>query len=88
MAISYLNKLEAARRQICLAIRLSFEGEDTLGIHTIAHASFRLLENIADKRGKSCVNEVLLVTSQSKNSLWRSMNFFANFLKHADRDTD
>jgi hypothetical protein len=42
----YLNKLAAAQRQLCAAIRLFFAGEDELAVHTVASAAYRVLSDL------------------------------------------
>jgi hypothetical protein len=51
-AILYINKLEAARRQLDAAIRMTFDGEDKLAIHTVAAAAYRILRDMLEKRGR------------------------------------
>ena len=47
MAIIKLSKIEAAGRQIDAAIRMLFENEDPVAIHTITMAGFRILRDLA-----------------------------------------
>jgi len=48
----FINKLEAARRQLDTAIRMTFANEDELAIHTVAAAAYRILRDMLDKRGR------------------------------------
>jgi hypothetical protein len=48
----FINKLEAARRQLDAAIRMTFAYEDELAIHTVAAAAYRILRDMLDKRGR------------------------------------
>ncbi|RCW77701.1 hypothetical protein [Phyllobacterium bourgognense] len=48
----YVTKLAAAKRQLCAAIRMFFDGEDELAVHTVAHAAYKLLSNIKTTRGR------------------------------------
>ena len=41
-----ITKLDAARRQLDTPIRLFFDNEDSLSIHTLAYASFKILFDI------------------------------------------
>jgi len=50
-AIVYVTKLEAARRQVDAAIRMSLTKQDELAIHTVAAAAYRILRELLDKRG-------------------------------------
>ena len=46
---SEITKVEAARRQLDCAIRLFFEDEDSLPIHTLAWAAFEVLFDLYPK---------------------------------------
>lgn len=54
----FINKLEAARRQLDAAIRMTFTGEDELAIHTVAAAAYRILRDLLDKRGRHDLEEL------------------------------
>lgn len=79
-----IAKIEAAKRQLDCAIRLYYDEEDTLSIHTLAHASFMVLYDLlkeSDTRGR--------YQDMQKNMEkigWKNINQVPNFLKHADRD--
>ena len=55
----FINKLEAARRQLDAAIRMTFANEDSLAIHTIAAAAYRITRDILHKRGRHDPDELL-----------------------------
>jgi len=55
----FINKLEAARRQLDTAIRLTFSNEDALAIHTLAAAAYRILRDILEKQGQHGPDEAL-----------------------------
>jgi hypothetical protein len=55
----FINKLEAARRQLDTAIRLTFANEDALAIHTLAAAAYRILRDILHERGQHGPDEAL-----------------------------
>jgi len=84
-----VNKIEAARRQIDAAIRLLFDNEDPIAIHTLTMAGFRILRDIAEKR-KSNISKVTqsFIRPGMEGKFWGSMQTFANFLKHAKADPD
>jgi hypothetical protein len=50
-AIIYVTKVEAARRQINAAIRMSLLNQDDLAIHTVAAAAYRIVRDLLKKRG-------------------------------------
>lgn len=54
----FINKLEAARRQINAAIRMSFLDEDELAIHTVAAAAYSIVRDLLGGRGRSDVLEL------------------------------
>ena len=138
-AAVFVTKLEAARRQIDAAIRMTLRNEDQLAIHTVASAAYNILRDVKSKRGQSeladavktglfvsakdflrardagkSVELILLegaedtirmiadgieagrIESPSDISIsvgnerqhWANFVKNANFLKHADRDTD
>jgi hypothetical protein len=55
----YINKIEAARRQLDAAIRMTFANEDELAIHTVAAAAYRILRDILHNRGQHDLEELL-----------------------------
>lgn len=57
LAELYITKLEAARRQIDAAIRMVFDNEDELAVHTVASAGYRILRDLLQKKGKYDVEE-------------------------------
>jgi hypothetical protein len=81
-----ISKLEAARRQLDTAIKLYFDNEDSLSVHTLAYASFRLLfdlyPNFSGDGYAAKIDEMI------QSIGWTQFNATANFLKHADRDAD
>jgi len=136
----FINKLEAARRQLDAAIRMTFTNADELATHTVAAASYRILRDLLYKRGRSdqadLISAGIIQTAQSiasgtlspaefealtkdapqledfflslaervsggdeltvdeitvrldGKSDWNRLSTAANFLKHADRDSD
>lgn len=48
----FVTKLAAARRQISAAIRMFFDREDELAIHTVASAAYGILKDIKADRGR------------------------------------
>jgi hypothetical protein len=88
MATIRFNKIEAARRQLSVALDLWFADGDPLAVHTLVGASSRLLSDLLVKNGLS---DPFLVDNASirpeKRKEWlRVVRSTANFLKHADED--
>ena len=88
MAKIRVNKSEAARRQLDVAIRMLFNNEDPVPIHTLSMAGFRILRDLAAKRSDSYMAKVtkLMIKPGMEGEFWRLMNLPSNFLKHADKD--
>lgn len=55
----YVNKLEAARRQIDAAIRMFLIDEDCLGIHSVVSACYRVLRDLLEHRGRYERDEII-----------------------------
>jgi hypothetical protein len=80
-----ITKLEGARRQLDCAIRLFFDNEDALAVHTLSRASFRVLFDLYAKHLQDgFLGEVNSLIERTVG--WRAFNLVANFLKHADKD--
>ena len=52
MAEIHVTKLAAAKRQLCVAVRIYFAGEDELAVHTVASAAYRLISDLKSQRGR------------------------------------
>lgn len=90
MAKIRVTKLEAAQRQIDAAIRLLFNDEDPIAIHSVAAAGCRIVRDSAKKSDTEVwkmMGQCIRPEMQKKFND-EVMNKFANFLKHADRDPD
>jgi hypothetical protein len=72
-----ISKLDAAKRQLDCAISLLLSKQDSLAIHTLAYAAYRLVHDHHPKNVKAILEE-----------FERTVSFKAipNFLKHADSD--
>lgn len=53
-----ISKIAAAQRQLDAAIRMFFQREDELAIHTVAAAAFQILRDITKRRGRHFTSEV------------------------------
>jgi hypothetical protein len=47
-----ITKLDAARRHLATAIRLWFQNEDVVSIHTLAFAAYEVIHVISKKRNQ------------------------------------
>jgi hypothetical protein len=79
-----ITKIEAARRQLETAISLYFDNGDSLAIHSLAYASFKVLLDICPSFDRPDVAQEINQTIASLG--WKNFNATPNFLKHADRD--
>jgi hypothetical protein len=84
-----VSKLDAAKRQIKVAVRLFFERMDLIAIHTLAAAAQEILIDLGRRRG---VNSIFKGGTYLKpeyrkefETLFRGAQ---NFFKHADRDPE
>lgn len=81
-----INKMDAARRQIDSAIRMTFANEDPVAIHSVVAAGHRIIKDICELRGdvESYLRFTDWIEPQFEREFWRHLNASANFLKHAD----
>lgn len=89
MAEIKVDKIGAATRQLELAIRLLFQNEDPIGIHTLVAAAFRILRDIG-KAKNSDIHQYLtaVIKPEMQGKFWKVFSHVANFCKHADSDPD
>lgn len=88
-----VTKFEAAQRQLCVAIRLFFQREDTIAVHTLAAAAqqiFRVIGRDRDVKSISFDEDIVAKTirPEYRQRWYRLLVEPQNFFKHADRDPD
>lgn len=90
MSESKLNKIEVARRQIDASIRMFFANEDSVPIHTLIMAAYRILRDLAAKQNTSYMDKIInsIIKPGTKKEFWHVFQRAANFFKHADRDSE
>jgi hypothetical protein len=90
MTIQSISKLDAATRQLHMAIVLYFQDADPICVHTLAGTAHGLLRDLLVRRGRvSSVRERdEKVQPEHRTFVTRMVNDAKNFLKHADRDPD
>lgn len=81
-----VTKLEAAKRQLDTAIKMYFDNEDSLSVHTLAYASFKILFDLYPSFQNDGYSGRLDELIQQPQLGWSRFSRTANFLKHADRD--
>jgi hypothetical protein len=86
-----VSKLNAASRQLQMAITLWFTGGDPIAIHTLAVAAYEVLHTLSKKRDPNR-RDLLFDSDHIKDEFrtdWiKLIKKHANFFKHADRDGD
>ena len=89
MAVT-VTKLEAASRQLDMAIRLFFTGGDAISVHTLAVAAANIFADVAEHRnaGVSWRTRTRDDSGLSTGELKRIYHEEWNFFKHADRDPE
>ncbi|MFZ3320733.1 MAG: hypothetical protein WA190_00065 [Usitatibacter sp.] len=85
-----ISKLDAARRQMDAAIRLLFEGEDPVAVHTLVGAASVIISDLVEIHHPKTSWDKL---AQEANNIAASEYFAVmrkpqNFLKHARDDAD
>jgi hypothetical protein len=84
-----LTKFDVARRQIDAAIKLLFQGGDTVAVHTLSMAAFGILYDISKGQdGLFHLHFDEMILPGKEKEFWRHFNKWSNFSKHADRDPD
>lgn len=88
MAKVRLNKIDAGRRLLDAAIRMTFAEEDPAAIHVLAASANRIIRDICERRGDidSYARLTDWIVPGHESEFWNHWNASANFLKHADRD--
>ena len=77
-----LTKLDAAERQLGIAIDLFFSGADLVSAWTLAAAAYNILRDLKEQAGQ----RDMMFKHQLYDQMKISINPIENFLKHADKD--
>ena len=88
-----ISKMDAARRQLTVAIELYFRGFDAISIHTLSAAARNVLDNLCAHRGievqirlDNLLNEI--IRPEHHKTVRQKFREPENFFKHADRDPE
>lgn len=87
----FLSKLDVARRQLEVALKLFFNDNDIVAIHTLVAASHKVLFDLSKKQGiRSIVKEDFLdtIAEDMRPIYFKRITEAENFFKHADKDGD
>jgi len=87
---SELTKLDVARRQLAVAIRLFFDDRDAVSVYTLAANAWEIVDVLCARRGVGSLSGETRSRLPDGMSLKRDFvnDPYRNFLKHADRDPD
>lgn len=92
MAAISISKLDAARRQLEVAIRLYFFHDDVVSTYALGAAAYEVLGDIANAKSVALLTmEQRLLNSAvpgKERELKAALRRHQNFFKHADRDPD
>ncbi len=89
MKYDEISKIDAAIRQLQVAIRIFFERKDPLAVHTLAAASQQLFLDLGKIRDiKSLYLNSELIRLEKRSEVYEKFREAQNFLKHADRDPE
>lgn len=82
-----ITKIDAARRQLRTAIRLFFEDQDAVSIHTLAGAAHEVLRDLLiGTSPRSFIKDTDIIKPGHEKEYWAAVNKARNFFKHADND--
>ncbi|ADI30951.1 hypothetical protein [Methylotenera versatilis] len=85
-----LSKIEVAKRQLVTAIRLLFDGEDSVSVLSLAANAWEIIDVLCNREG------VLSFSNQTRENIPAGKDLkydyinspYRNFFKHADRNPD
>jgi hypothetical protein len=84
-----VSKLDAAKRQLKVAVRLFFERKDLIAIHTLAAAAQEILIDLGRPQGiKSIFKGSTYLKPEYQKEFEALFRGAQNFFKHADRDPE
>jgi len=87
----HISKLDAAKRQLEMAIRLFLGNEDIVSIHTLTAAAHEVLRNLCSKQGKGSFLKdtgLRMIKPEKISEFLKMMNEPENFFKHANKDPE
>jgi len=85
-----VSKVDAAKRQLEVAINLFFRGGDPVSIHTLTRAGFQVLNDLSTKQGIRTIHEQMIesIKPESRKLVRNKFSEARNFFKHANNDSD
>ena len=88
MAEVTITKIDAARRQLRMAIDLWFADGDPVPIHTLACAAYQIVHDLHERQKKPrppMLLDVECIKDEYKNKIRDALKQPANFMKHGNR---
>lgn len=83
-----LSKYDVVKKQLEVAIRLYFNDDDPISIHTLTCAAHGILSDLNKKHnGKPMIISDFLIADRYKSEWNKRLRKPQNFFKHANRDT-
>jgi hypothetical protein len=83
-----ITKIEAAGRQINQALRLFFDGGDTVSLHTLASAAAQLIADLGRPYGLGVTRNKAVIKPDRWREFRQAITEYEVFFKHADQDPD
>lgn len=85
-----VSKMDAARRQLDMAIEMWFYDKDPISVHTLAAAAYQVIHDINQKKGGGAdlLYDSLVIKDEYRKEFADAIKAPGNFFKHADRDTE
>jgi hypothetical protein len=81
-----ITKMEAAHRQLRVAIKLWFEDGDQVAIHSLAAAAHQIIHDLnRKKRGPALLFDTDLIPKEQRQAFVTALKSASWFMKHADR---
>jgi hypothetical protein len=84
----HISKLDAAKRQLELALNLFFHNGDVVSMHTLVGAAYDILKGLCDAQGADiyALKNKKFVKPEKYSDYLNIVNKPQNFFKHADTD--
>jgi hypothetical protein len=84
-----VSKLDAAKRQLRVAITLWFTGGDPVAIHTLVSAAHEIVHTLFKRKGLTgLMFDSPTIRSERRGDFAKLIKQYATFFKHAQRDPD
>lgn len=85
----YISKIDAAKRQLDVAIRIFLSNGDIVATHTLTAAAYNVIRDLSGLQGKSVFvkgKAIEMTKPKHRKMVLDKINEAENFFKHADKD--